>query len=59
MDVLDELQEKVERLQRMSCGLEKRDFLATWDHDEDTLRWVLLASEILEDFVRHRISTRS
>lgn len=58
MDALDELQEKVERLQRMSCGLEKRDFLATWDHDEDTLRWVLLASEILEDFVRHRISTR-
>lgn len=58
MNVFDEVQEKIDRLQKLPCALEKRDFLATWDHDEDTLRWLLLASEILEDFVRLGISTR-
>ncbi|MBK9260755.1 MAG: knotted carbamoyltransferase YgeW [Polyangiaceae bacterium] len=58
MNVFDDVQEKIDRIQKIGCSLEKRDFLATWDHDEDTIRWVLLASEILEDLVRLGISTR-
>jgi len=58
MNVFDDVQEKIDRIQKIPCNLEKRDFLATWDHDEDTLRWVLLASEILQNLVRMGISTR-
>lgn len=58
MKLFDDVQEQLDRLHKLPSALEKRDFLATWDHDLDTLRWVLLASEILEDFVRLGISTR-
>jgi knotted carbamoyltransferase YgeW len=59
MTKIDEVREKVDRLAKLSPELEGRDFLATWDHGDDTLRFVLYASEILEDLVRMGMGTRA
>lgn len=56
--MIDEVREKVERLRKIEINLKGRDFLATWDHDEKTIRFLLLATELLEELVRMGMSTR-
>ena len=59
MTMLDEVRDKIDRLEKLDPALRGRDFLATWDHGEDTIRFLLLASEILEDLVRMGMGTRA
>jgi len=58
LNMLDEVEDRIARASRLSQDLRGRDFLATWDHDEETIRFVLLASEILEDLARMGLGTR-
>ena len=52
------LRAKLDTLGRLPIDLHDRDFLLTWEQDEPTLRFVLLAAEILEDLVAAGISTQ-
>ena len=51
------LRAKLDALGHLPIDLHDRDFLLTWEQDEPTLRFVLLAAEILEDLVAAGIST--
>jgi len=51
--------EKIAALAALDAGLHDGDFLLTWQHSAETLRAVLLAAEILEDFSRGGVATRA
>lgn len=53
-----EIRDKIEHLTRYEPALRDRDLLLTWRHGEDTIRFLLLAAEILEDLSRQGRSTR-
>jgi knotted carbamoyltransferase YgeW len=49
---------KIERLSALETDLRDGDFLLTWRQSEPTLRFVLLAAEILQDIARAGLSAR-
>jgi len=54
-----QLRPKIAALGGFGHDLTDKDFLATWDASERTLRAILLTAEILEDLVRLGISART
>lgn len=59
LTMIDDVREKIERLRKFEPALRGRDFLATWDHDEATIRFLLSATEVLEDLVQMGMGTRA
>src|SRR5512144_1005054 len=59
LTMIEEVRDRIDRLGKLSPELWQRDFLATWDHGEDTIRFLLLASEILESLARMGMGTRA
>lgn len=59
MTMIDEVRDKIDRLGKLEPALRGRDFLATWDHGEDTIRFLLLCCEILEDLHKLGMGTRA
>lgn len=53
------IREKIKRLSSLDSGLYNGDFLSTWAHGTESLRFVMLAAEILRDLTRSGISTRA
>ncbi|MCC6554616.1 MAG: knotted carbamoyltransferase YgeW [Polyangiaceae bacterium] len=58
MSAHDQIREKIEKLSRLAPDLRGGDFLLTWRHGDEAIRFVLLAAEILEDLARAGLSAR-
>lgn len=52
------LQEKLDRLSALKPDLYNRDFLSTWTHGEENIRFILLAAEIFQELACEGISAR-
>jgi knotted carbamoyltransferase YgeW len=55
---LEETRAALDELKALDPGIYDKDFLLTWQYPEKTIRFVLLAAQILEAFVRANIATR-
>jgi knotted carbamoyltransferase YgeW len=55
---MNDLSSKLSTLASLGADLHDRDFLLSWQYSEPTVRAVLLAAEILEDFYAAGVSTR-
>lgn len=55
---MDHITPKIERLRALRPTLHDRDFLLTWQQSDETMAFVLLAAEILQDLARAGLSTR-
>lgn len=55
---MDHITPKIERLRALRPALHDRDFLLTWQQSDETMAFVLLAAEILQDLARAGLSTR-
>jgi len=55
---LDPIRDKIATLGTIDCQLHDRDFLLTWEQSDASVRFVLLAAEILEDVARAGLSAR-
>ena len=55
----DAIRSKIATLRTLDVDLHDRDFLLTWEQPEPTIRFVLLAAEILEDLARANVSARA
>jgi N-acetylornithine carbamoyltransferase len=54
----EEIRAAIERLKGLDPGILDKDFLLTWQYPETAIRFVLLAAQVLEAFVRANIATR-
>ena len=54
----EETRTAIEALGTLDPGIHDKDFLLTWQYHEKTIRFVLLAAEILEALARANITTR-
>jgi knotted carbamoyltransferase YgeW len=54
----EKMQTAIETLEDLDPGICDKDFLLTWQYPERTIRFVLLAAEILEALARANIATR-
>ncbi len=50
--------DKIDRLRALAPGLHDRDFLLTWRESETTLRFLVAATEVLEEIHRAGLSAR-
>jgi knotted carbamoyltransferase YgeW len=54
----EEIQTAIDELKGLDPGIYDKDFLLTWQYPEKTIRFVLLAAQILEALIRANIATR-
>ena len=54
----EEIRAAIEQLKGLNPSLHDKDFLLTWQYPEKTIRFVLLAAQILEALVRANVATR-
>jgi knotted carbamoyltransferase YgeW len=54
----EEIRAAIEKLKSLDPAVHDKDFLLTWQYPEKTIRFVLLAAQILEALVRANIATR-